>query len=75
MSRRFGNKYWEDLDEIPGRHRWVEYSKVRFQMHYKLKNVPVSQSHRTAVSTTLTALKSRQNGPYGSITVSGYLRL
>lgn len=24
---RAGNKYYEDLNEIPGRHRWVEYAQ------------------------------------------------
>lgn len=26
---RFGNKFWENLDEVPGRTRWVEYVEVR----------------------------------------------
>jgi NADH:ubiquinone oxidoreductase subunit len=25
-----GNKYYEDLNEVPGRHRWVDYARDDF---------------------------------------------
>lgn len=29
---RNGNKYYEDLNEMPGRHRWVDYAQHDFNV-------------------------------------------
>lgn len=78
---RFGNKYYENLEEQPGRHRWIDYAahdyntvQVEPQWHSWLHHIrqdppnvdPIVQAaHKTWGAVSIISLKRTKR--FGSI--------
>lgn len=72
-----GNKYYEDLNEVPGRHRWVEFaqndtfnaSQVEPVWHawlHHIQDLPPPQDQRLKEVRRTWEAVSRSNKPSGS---------